>query len=248
MATRTSTETFVADIALPIQKLGAAFYFDEMTVAHGKTLGLGGRRFYFIGRGGSLGDVEWQMVSSAFGYFNPALVEHIWTTSVEKIQPSAAAREYVQCSQDFGRAHFSNVPGLDAFCAAAESVLAAIDPAGLTLYAGMLSAPLASDAPARAYQLVPLLREHRGSAHLLAVISVGLSPRVAHAIRRPNDLELFGWTADDLPPITDEDRALLDEAERITDALVGAAFGHLSDAERTALTTGLAGMRAVLAD
>lgn len=238
--------SFAAEVSPAINSLGNAFYFAPATLARGKELTLGGRRFYFVGRGGTLGDVEWPVVASAFGYFNPAVVQQIWTTSQERVQPKEIGRAYVACSQDFGRAHFTDVPGLDEFCAAAESVIAEIDPAGLTLFAGLSAAPLAPDAPARAYQLVTLLREHRGSAHLLAVVAVGLEPRVAHAIRRPNDLELFGWTPEDIPPFGDAERQLLDEAEAITDRLVEPAFHVLDEAGQAAIRAGLSGMRAAL--
>ncbi len=246
MSSSAAHTPFVTEVSQPIQKLGAEFYFVEPTLAHGRSIGLGGLRFYFMGRGGALGDVNWQTINSAFGYFNPAVVEHMWTTSLERIQPTVAAREYALCSQEFGRTHFSDLPDLDGFCAAAESVVAAVNPAGLALFAGMLATPLASDPAARAYQLVTMLREHRGSAHLLAVISVGLSPRAAHAIKRPNDLELFGWTPEDIPELTDDERAALVEAERITDALVGPAFEQLDESARSSLRNGLTGMRAAL--
>jgi hypothetical protein len=239
--------TFAAEVSPAINQLGNAFYFAPATLARGKELTLGGLRFYFVGRGGMLGDVEWPVVASAFGYFNPAVVEQIWTTSQERVQPKEIGRAYVECSREFGRAHFADVPGLEEFCAAAESVVAEAGPAGLPLYAGLLAMPLASDAAARAYQLVTLLREHRGSVHLLAVVAVGLEPRVAHAIRRPNDLELFGWTPEDIPPFGDAERRLLDDAEAITDRLVERAFSVLDDEGRAALRAGLSGMQAALA-
>jgi hypothetical protein len=238
--------TFAAEVSPAINKLGNAFYFAPQTLARGKELGLGGRRFYFVGRGGTMGDVDWPMVASAFGYFNPAVVKEIWTSSQERVQPKEIGRAYVACSQEFGRAHFADVPGLEEFCAAAESVTAAIDPAGLALYAGLSAAPLALDAPARAYQLVTLLREHRGSVHLLAVVAVGLDPRVAHAIRRPDDLEMFGWTPDDIPDVGDRERQLLDDAEAITNRLVSVAYDRLDDDGQQAIRAGLAAMRAAL--
>lgn len=239
--------SFAAEVSPAINSLGNAFYFAPETLARGKELGLGGRRFYFVGRGGTLGDVEWPMVASAFGYFNPAVVEQIWTSSQERVNPKEIGSAYVACSQDFGRAHFSDVAGLEEFCSAAEAIVDAVDPAGLALFAGLSAAPLAPDAPARAYQLVTLLREHRGSVHLLAVVAVGLDPKVAHAIRRPNDLELFGWTPEDIPPFGDVERHLLDEAEAITDRLVQRAFDVLDEDGRAALRAGLSGMRAALA-
>ena len=41
-----------------IGPIGAAFYFHPDTVARGKEAGLDGFRFYILGRGGVLGDVE----------------------------------------------------------------------------------------------------------------------------------------------------------------------------------------------
>ena len=56
----------------------AVFYFAPSTVAVGKEHGLDGFRFYFLGRGGVLGDVESQVVASAFGYFEPGLGDKMW--------------------------------------------------------------------------------------------------------------------------------------------------------------------------
>jgi hypothetical protein len=50
-----------------IGKAGSAFYFHPSTLARGKEVGLDGFRFYMLGRGGVLGDVESDVVASAFG-------------------------------------------------------------------------------------------------------------------------------------------------------------------------------------
>ncbi len=76
------TPTELVQAACPkIASLGAAFYFNPETVAKGKELGLDGFRFYFLGRGGVLGDVEARVVRSAFGYFAPELVDKMWNSS-----------------------------------------------------------------------------------------------------------------------------------------------------------------------
>ena len=93
-------------------------------------------------------------------------------------------------------------PASSRFCAAAETVVTNADPAGLALFAALSSEPLADDVPARAMQLVMVLRELRGSVHLLAVVSAGVSPRVAHYFRRPNDFTTFGYAEDDVPTLT----------------------------------------------
>jgi hypothetical protein len=224
---------------------GAPWYFHPKTLAAGKEHNLDGFRLYFLGRGGVLGDVEAEVVASAFGYFNPALVEKLWNTAKERMAPRDAARLYLSCCHQFARDHFGDVEGLDAYCDAAEKVNAAIDPAGLALYAGIDSEPLPDDAPARALQLTAVLREARGSTHLLAVIASGLTPRIAHAIKRPTEGKEFGW--DDTPEPTADERARWQQAEDLTDRLLAPAFETLDDAERAALLTGLAGMKAALA-
>lgn len=228
-----------------IGSLGAAFYFIPETVARGKEQGLDGFRFYFLGRGGVLGDVEAKVIQSAFGYFHPALVDKIWTSAKERMAPRLAARLYLDCAADLGRRKFADIAGLDAFCAAAEKVVAAADPGAYALFAGISAEPLPEDLPARAMQLVAVLREYRGSAHLAAVMASGLTPAVAHAIKRPNDVGTFGYT--EPPAVTDADRAKLDAAEALTDAMVHDAYAVLDAAGAAALMAGLQAMEAALA-
>ena len=95
-------------------------------------------------------------------------------------------------------------------------------------------------------QLVTVLRELRGSAHLVAVRVAGLDDRTAHFLTRPNDGAMFGWGPEDAPVTTDEDRARLVRAESITDDLTRPAYAVLDESGQTALLRGLAGMAAVL--
>ena len=227
-----------------INGAGAAFYFDPATLAHGKELGLDGFRFYVLGRGGVLGDVESPVVASAFGYFGPGVVEAIWTSAKERVAPRDAAREYLQCAEEFGRVRLAGVGGLDAFNESAESVTAAVDVASLALFAGLVAEPLPDDAASRAYRNVVALRELRGSIHLLAVVASNLRPSVAHAIKRPDDIASFGW--DPAPEITDADRSAAVAAERLTDQLMVQWFEHLDDAAADALADGAAAIAAAL--
>jgi hypothetical protein len=240
-------EETVAHACPLIGTYGPAFYFAPATLARGKELELDGLRFYVLGRGGVLGDVEAGVIHSAFGYFAPALVEKMWTSAKERLAPRIAAREYMECGAAFGRARLTGVDGLDAFVAAADAVNDAADPVGLALYSGIAAEPLADDAPARAMQLLTVLRELRGSAHLLAVRASGLDAKTAHFIRRPADVGMFGWSADDPPVITDVQRAQLDAADALTDRLVLPAFSALDAAGRDDLVTGLDRIAAVLA-
>jgi hypothetical protein len=96
-------------------------------------------------------------------------------------------------------------------------------------------------------QLVAVLRELRGSAHLLALRAVGLHDVAAHALTRPGDLEMFGWKPDQVPAVGDGDRALRAEAEALTDRIVTPAFAVLDDEGGRALLDGLTAMEGALA-
>jgi hypothetical protein len=218
-----TTDELIAAAAPKLASLGGAFYFDPKTLAVGKEHGLDGFRFYFLGRGGVMGDAEPSVVTSALGYFNPALVEKMWTTARTKLAPLAAATAYLECCRQYGRDRVAGVDDLDGFCAAAEAIVAAVDPAGLTLFAGIAAAPLPDDLPGRTMQLIAVLREFRGSAHLVAVRASGLDAETAHYMRRPDDYASFGW-GDTPPAVTDDDRARLVKAETVTDELVRPAF------------------------
>ncbi len=235
----------VSNACPKIGSLGAAFYFIPETTGRGKEHGLDGFRFYFLGRGGVLGDVDAKVIQSAFGYFDGGLVAKMWNSAKEKMAPRDAARLYFECAADLGRRTFSGIAGLDAYCAAAQKVIAAAHPASLALFAGTAAEPLAEDLPARAMQLTAVLREYRGSAHLTAVVASGLSPAVAHAIKRPNDVTTFGYA--EAPAVGDGDRAKLDAAERLTDTIVLTAYSVLDAAEADALMAGVNAMEAALA-
>lgn len=234
----------IAAIAAPTGELGAAFYFHPDTVARGKEIGLDGFRFYFLGRGGVLGDVEPDVVVSAFGYFEPGLVAKMWNTAKERVAPRDAAREYLACNSALARSVLGDVDGLEAYTAAAAQVVAAVDVSGLTLFAGLRGEPVPDDAPAAALHHAVLLRELRGSAHLLAVRASGLESPIAHAIKRPDDLTTFGWS--EPPVVTDEHRAALDRAEALTDELLAPAFSVLDTAGGEALVAGTTSMHLAL--
>lgn len=217
------------DTACPtIGTLGSAFYFVPETLARGRELGLDGYRFYFLGRGGVLGDVEAPVVTSAFGYFEPGVVRTMWDSAREVMAPRDAGRAYLACAQDMGRRLLGEVGDLGPFCEAAETVARSAEVAALALFAGVMGEPLPEDPPARAMQLLVALRELRGSAHLVAVRASGLEPRVAHYLRRPDDYAMFGWQGEP-PKVGDAERRLLAEADALTDRLVGPAFGALDD-------------------
>lgn len=246
-----STQELVDTACPKLGVIGPAFYFTEDTSDVGKQHGLDGFRFYFLGRGGVLGDVEPAVVTSAFGYFKRSLVEHMWNSACERteLSPREAGKLHLGCCQDFGRRYLSGLDGLDAFCVAAEAVNNAVDYAGLSLYSGLAAEPLAEDLPARAMQLAAVLREFRGSAHLLAILATdGIDPVTAHGLRNPGMWTMFGYDEGALPEGTPAERDALAAADDLTDRLVSPAFDVLDADGRTALLDGLATIQRALSE
>jgi len=235
-------EELVSATAAPVNSLGAIYYFHPSTLARGKELGLDGMRFYLIGRAGVLGDVAAPVVTSAFGYFAPAVIAKLWDTAKQTIAPHDAARAALECNAAIGRDKLGDVAGLDAFCAAAEQVVSKVNPSALSLYAGVAAEPLPEDLPARAMQLAVVHRELRGSVHLAAIIAAGIHPGVAHAIRRPNDVETFGWPAD--IAISDQDRTRLSAVDTVTNERSADHYRSLSDSQRADFVAGVNAMSA----
>ena len=225
--------------------IGAAFYFHPDTLARGKELGLDGFRFYGLGRGGVLGNVESGVVHSAFGYFHPDLIAKIWNSAKEQVEPREAAREYIACAHVFGRSKFADIEGLDAYVDAVTAVIDAAEGTSLALFAGLRAEPVPGDAPAAAMHQAMVLRELRGSAHLAAIAAVGLHSSIAHAIKRPGDVATFGYG--EAPEVTDADRAAHARAEDITDDILVPAFNVLSDEQAAALVAGTTALHAALA-
>lgn len=235
----------VKAVAEPMGSAGAAFYFHPDTLAKGKEMGLDGFRFYMLGRAAVMGDVPPAVVESAFGYFSSGLVAKIYGSAKERVAPADAAAAYWEAAAALGRKKLADVAGLDAYCAAAEKVVAAARPAGLPLFAGISTMPLADDLPARALQLTAVLRELRGSIHLVAIVAADLDNAVAHAIRRPDDVATFGY--EEAPAISESDRAKLAQADEATNHMLAHPYGVLDAAEGQAIADGATAVAAALA-
>lgn len=225
-----------------INRIGGSYYFTPDTLRHGKELGLNGLQFYFGGRGGVLGDAEPAVVQSAFAYFSPSMVEKFWNSAKAIMPPRQIAKEHFACAHAFARANLSSVQGLPHFNALAEKVISTIDPSGLALYAGLASEPLPSNPIDRAYQLVMVLREFRGSAHIVAIIASGITPRVADAIVSPHYFKTHGWNEGEGADVTEDDRVAMHQADAFTNELVARAYVILTPQEREEFAATLAVM------
>jgi hypothetical protein len=237
------THAFLDEACASVNDLGWQFYFVPSTLARGADLGLDAFEFYFLGRGGVLGDVEAPVVASAFGYFNAAVVASMWNAGRAKVAPRDAARAFISAGHEFGRERLSGVDELDAYNAAAAQVLehARGHAEGLSLFSAVAAEPEppTSDAAALAMHQLMALREFRGSAHLLAVIATGLEAHVAHFIRRPEMYAMFGWPADSPPTVSDAEAKALGQSDELTNQLVGPSYGVLDAKSADAMIAGL---------
>ena len=230
-----------------INDTGWAYYFTPETQAKGAELGLKGPMFYFAGRGGVLGDCDADVVAAAFGYFNPAVIRRAWESATAIRPAREIGRAHFECCADLGRQKLGGVANLAAFVEAADAVNRAAEPDGLALYAAFKAEPLASDLPGRAMQLVAVLREFRGSAHLIAVRASGLTSKQAHFSKRPNDVAMFGWTPEDAPVLDDDVANRMNAAEDLTDHIVLPAYSVLDARGAQALLDGARAIKAAVA-
>lgn len=235
------------DAACPtINVFGAAYYFIPETLQAGKDINLGGMEFYVQGRAGQMGNCDPDAVASAFGYFKPALLRSILEAARAKVEPRVAGTAHLEACAALGRTKLASLPNLEAFVAVLEKINNAADPDSLALYAAIRTETLASDAAGRAMQLIAILREFRGSAHLVALRAVGVKSSTAHFIKRPDMWKQFGYTEDEAPEVTDAILKKMDEAEKLTDAIVEPAFAVLTQDERKTLLDGLEATKAAL--
>jgi len=227
-----------------IGKLGAGYMLAPPTRAVGKDNGYRTMQFYFAGRGGVLGECDADVVKSAFGWFSADMCRTNWEEGCAVAGPKKAAELYNQAMASWGSANLAGIDGLDRFVELAERMVAHVNPDGLPLFAGWRAMPRATDDPAaHAYQLVALLRELRGSCHIVAARAQGLGD-VETMMANPGQgearAEVFGHT----PPYPDGAalRAQFDAAEAATDRMMVEPWEALNEAERAEmveLTEGL---------
>lgn len=233
--------------------LGARYMLHPETAALGTQAGYAnGWAWYFTGRGGVLGDVDADVVTSAFGFFGAPMVRLMWEQGLQVEDARSAGRRYAAACAEYGRKRLQGAPGLDRFCELAARVIDALDISGMPLLAGLRAEPAPSDLPGRAYWYVSLLREWRGCEHIVAVRASGLTPAQAILTNYP-DMEKnakeasrrgFGDGHPDASPLVPARR----RAEELTDALQSMGYGVLSGEERGEFAALVDGLRKALDD
>jgi len=226
-----------------VSDLGGLFYFAPGSLRRAAALGLSPSQWYFLGRGGALGDVDAAVVDSALGYFAPSVVAKYWDSGRAIVSPRTVTSAHIESCRNFGRDHLNGAPFLASFVPAAAKVLAASSTLALPLVAGLKTFPLPDDLPGAATQAVTAIREFSAGVHLLAVAAAGLDPKKAHWLTTPLGWESFGYQPSDTPRVTKQDRERLARADKLTRKLLEPAYSALSETEGSNLLRGLMEMK-----
>jgi hypothetical protein len=232
----TALEDSIKALTGPVGDVGGRWLLDAEVLGPGRQAGYpNGYAYYVTGRGGVLGDVDADVVTSAFGFFAPGVVRTMWEKGTPVEGPRAAAARYGAACAEFGRSRLAGFEGSVRLAELAGRVASEVDPAGLALFAGWRAEPRPDDAEGRAFLLMHVLRELRGSVHVVACVASGLSP--LHAVLATGgaaNAKTFGWAE----PYPEVDPAAKAPAEALTDSILAGLYGAvLSAAEAAELVT-----------
>lgn len=182
--------TTAVQVKAPIGQYGGGFMISREAKAVCDEHGLGAREFYFRGRCGVLGECDADVVTSVAVFFPPDHVRESWEGG-RKIPVEQAVELYAQACQQWGRRKLGGYDGCARLAELLEKVVEKASPLGAPLFAGWRAVPLADDPPARATQLMHVVRELRGGLHANAVLAAGLGPLEA-TLATDHDATPFG--------------------------------------------------------
>lgn len=218
----------------PIEQAVAVFMLHPETFAQSAGFGYDNPfAGYVAGRAGVLGEATGGTVSSVFVVFEPDFLRAMWDQGVAVRGAAEAAELYWDQVAGFARTHLAGVEGLERIAALGEKIITVTPGAGLPLYAGWRTMPLADDAPARALQVMFVLRELRGGVHLNLLAASGISPVEAHMLNKGRQYTtMFGWPEPFAEGSDKKDRYA--EVEQATNRRLAEIFASALDADDAA--------------
>jgi hypothetical protein len=241
---QTAALAVVKATSVPIHDIGTSAYLSPDIAGWAAEWGWSNPfAFYFAGRGGMLGDVDADVVTSAFGWFAPSAVQAMYSEGICVAGATGAAARMAEAHGMWGEKHYDDVDGLDDIVAVTQELVDGLEGSAIPLFVGWRNAARSGSAAGRAAQLMQILREWRGGNHLVATTAVGLSPLEAILTNEgPGQAKFFGWPEPfpDFASIKERH----DEAEEITDRLCAAALADaLEESKYAAFEVGVATLR-----
>ncbi len=168
--------------SVPIHDIGTAAYLSPDIAGWAAEWGWSNPfAFYFAGRGGMLGDVGADVVTSAFGWFEPNTVHAMFSEGVGVAGASGRGGAHGGGAREVGREALRR-RGRDRGDRRRHrgTRRRARRDRPFPLFVGWRNATRAESAAGQAAQLMQILREWRGGVHLVATTAVGLSPLGGH--------------------------------------------------------------------
>ncbi|MFI6734504.1 hypothetical protein ACIBI9_16370 [Nonomuraea sp. NPDC050451] len=232
--------TTATQVKAAIGQYGGGFMISREAKAVCEEHGLGARELYFRGRCGVLGECDADVVNSVVVFFPPEHVEQSWNGG-RKLPVEQAVELYAEVCRAWGRRKLGGYDGCARLAELLQRVAEGAQCAGVPLFAGWRAVPLPDDPPARAVQLMHVVRELRGGLHANAVIAAGLHPLEA-TLASGHDATPFGATTGEMiakffqwpePYATPGPEVVARRAavEETTDDLMASAFSVLDSSE-----------------
>ncbi|HMK62617.1 MAG TPA: hypothetical protein VK386_03270 [Acidimicrobiales bacterium] len=235
-ALSTAKQTAEAVFGIP-----TGFMMDGATYERGGQMGFEGIDFYFLGRGGVLGEVPADVVAAALVFFEPSTVAAAWDRGRQVCGPAQAARAFAECAASWAEAHLPDGVDYERLADLERRVIASASVAGAPLFAGWRALAEPSSPRALALHRTNVLRELRGALHGGAVLAAGLSPLEAVMVKTPFMVGLFGWSEPHPDPTVHKEA--WEQAEEGTDRAMARRFAVLAEAERDELVALLSASR-----
>jgi hypothetical protein len=229
----TTAEQAAHDTRDVIVNVASRFMTDPACYQRGAELGFAGADFYVAGRAGALGDVNADVVVAALVFFAPAVIHDAWERTRDVMPRAAAADAFATFAHEWARAHLPEGVDYPRLADLLGAVTSAAPVAGCPMFAAWRGVTEPQDAKALALHRMHLVRELRGGLHGAAVLTVGLTPFEAIAVRAPAMLPALGWTHDPPDPKPFVERWNLAEAR--TDRMLGRHLAALDEGERIEL-------------
>lgn len=127
---------------------------------------------YFISRGAALGHPSGEVVTAAFGVFNPAIV----IPAVNNGWAKTDTETILRARQDGAVAGLERILGEaepSAAVAMLRPVMESVDFAGRMLFAGLRGLPFPDEPLAQLWRVCDYVRERRGDGHIAAWVAAG---------------------------------------------------------------------------
>ncbi len=232
------------------EPIAGSVYFAPEAVSRYEELGLDYAAGYFCSRGGCLGRAPGEVITAAFGVFNPAIV----LPAVERGWAATDPETVLQARLDGATAALRRMLGdVDPSFAVKtlRPVLESAEYAGRMLFSGLRSLAFPDDPVGQLWRVCDYVREHRGDGHIAAWVSHGVDPvevtlltELFWGMPLGSYVQTRGWPAEEVEPaiarleekgyirdraFTDEGRAFRRAIEAATDAMEADVVHALGD-------------------